>query len=101
MSNKNKLMAFAAAAAITLAGVSAMAAEEAAKEKCYGVAKAGANDCGNKAAGHSCAGHSTADASKSDFIVLPAGVCDRLAGGSTTEAAAAPAATTTTAPAAH
>lgn len=29
--------------------------------KCYGVAKAGENDCANASGSHSCAGHSTAD----------------------------------------
>jgi uncharacterized membrane protein len=51
-------------------------------EKCYGVSKAGKNDC---AAGmHSCAGQSTKDGDKSSFIAVPAGLCARLAGGSTT-----------------
>jgi uncharacterized membrane protein len=54
-----------------------------AMEKCYGVAKAGKNDC---AAGtHSCAGQSTKDMDKSSFVELPAGVCGKLAGGSLTK----------------
>ena len=53
------------------------------KEKCYGVAKAGKNDC---AAGtHSCAGQSTKDMDKSSFVEVPAGVCGKLAGGSLTK----------------
>ena len=50
-------------------------------EKCYGVAKAGKNDCA--AGAHSCAGQATKDGDKSSFIALPAGVCARLSGGST------------------
>ena len=51
------------------------------KEKCFGVAKAGKNDCA--AGAHSCAGQSTRDGDKSSFIAVPAGLCARLAGGST------------------
>ena len=84
----NKLQTIATAS--TLLGALAVAAVAAAqtkspdmsgKEKCYGVAKAGKNDCA--AGAHSCAGQSTKDGDKSSFIALPAGVCERLAGGST------------------
>ncbi|MFO6424571.1 DUF2282 domain-containing protein [Motilimonas sp. KMU-193] len=57
----------------------AMAAE---KEKCYGVAKAGQNDCATKTT--SCAGTSTVDNQADAFIALPKGLCERLAGGSLT-----------------
>jgi len=49
-------------------------------EKCYGVAKAGKNDC--KTMSSACAGHSTSDAQSDAFIALPKGTCERLAGGS-------------------
>ena len=49
-------------------------------EKCYGVAKAGKNDC--QTATHSCAGTSTTDADASSWIYLPTGTCEKLAGGS-------------------
>ena len=62
-----------------LTAAPAVAAE---KEKCYGVAKAGANDCAT--ANSSCAGTSTADNQGDAFIAVPAGLCDRLAGGSKT-----------------
>ncbi len=52
------------------------------KEKCFGVSKAGKNDCA--AGAHSCAGQSTKDGDKSSFIAVPAGLCARLEGGSTT-----------------
>lgn len=52
------------------------------KEKCYGISKAGKNDCA--AGAHSCAGQSTKDGDKSSFIAVPAGLCARLQGGSTT-----------------
>ena len=49
-------------------------------EKCYGVAKAGKNDC--QTATHSCAGTSTADNQGDAWIYVPAGTCGKLAGGS-------------------
>lgn len=50
------------------------------KEKCYGVAKAGKNDCATGSS--SCAGTSKTDGQKDAFIALPKGTCARLVGGS-------------------
>lgn len=73
----------ASAVALTIAGASTEAhADKHEKEKCYGVAKAGANDCGNAAKTHSCAGHSTVDGDGGEWLSLPKGVCERLVGGS-------------------
>ncbi|WEX74091.1 DUF2282 domain-containing protein [Sinorhizobium numidicum] len=49
-------------------------------EKCYGIAKAGQNDC--QTATHSCAGTSTADDQSDAWIYVPAGTCGKIAGGS-------------------
>ena len=51
-------------------------------EKCYGVAKAGKNDC--QTAKSSCAGTSKADSQNDAWISVPKGVCDKLVGGKTT-----------------
>ncbi len=51
-------------------------------EKCYGVAKAGKNDCAAK--GHGCAGQSKADGDGAEWIKLPAGTCEKLTNGSKT-----------------
>jgi uncharacterized membrane protein len=48
-------------------------------EKCYGVVKAGKNDCAGPA--HACAGQSKVDAGGKEFIAVPKGTCERLAGG--------------------
>jgi uncharacterized membrane protein len=48
-------------------------------EKCYGVAKAGGNDCQTATA--SCAGSSTKDGDKAAFVAVPKGTCERLAAG--------------------
>ncbi len=69
-------MAFAMAAAPQ----SATAAEI---EKCYGVAKAGKNDCAT--ATTSCAGTSKVDDQKDAWIAVPKGTCAKIAGGSLTK----------------
>jgi uncharacterized membrane protein len=60
----------------------AFAADKADMEKCYGVAKAGKNDCAGPA--HACAGQSKVDAGGKEWISVPKGTCERLAGGSLT-----------------
>lgn len=50
-------------------------------EKCYGVVKAGSNDC--QTATSSCAGTSKRDGQADAWIYLPAGTCGKIAGGST------------------
>jgi uncharacterized membrane protein len=84
----NKALLSITAGALTLGAVAAYANETpathaapASKEKCYGVVKAGKNDCGAK--DHSCAGKAAADKDAAEFILLPSGLCERLAGGST------------------
>lgn len=49
-------------------------------EKCYGVNKAGKNDCQTATA--SCAGSSTKDFDKAAFVIVPTGTCTKLGGGS-------------------
>jgi len=55
-------------------------AEAAEMEKCYGVAKAGMNDCATETS--SCAGTSKADNQGDAYIAVPKGTCDKIAGGS-------------------
>lgn len=50
--------------------------------KCYGVAKAGKNDCGTKA--HACAGQSKTDGATNEWIYMTKGNCERIVGGSLT-----------------
>ena len=50
-------------------------------EQCYGVAKAGHNDCG-AGPGTSCAGTSTIDNHKGSWLLVPRGTCLKLTGGS-------------------
>lgn len=48
-------------------------------EKCYGVAKAGKNDCAAASGTNSCAGQTKKDGEA--FIALPKGTCERLVNG--------------------
>ena len=50
-------------------------------EKCYGVVRAGKNDCTSKANKHSCATFSKTDSDLNEWITLPKGACDKLVGG--------------------
>jgi uncharacterized membrane protein len=50
-------------------------------EKCYGINAAGKNDCAEGA--HSCAGQSNGARDPKSFVLLPAGDCGKIAGGST------------------
>ncbi|MGM0560513.1 MAG: DUF2282 domain-containing protein [Pseudomonadota bacterium] len=72
MSISKSVSALSAAAA--LAGVMALGGQTGISEaqaddtvKCYGIAKAGENDCANAAGTHSCAGQSTEDYSGQDW----------------------------------
>lgn len=47
-------------------------------EKCYGIAKAGHNDCGT--ASHNCASESKIDNEKEAWIHVPTGLCKKIAG---------------------
>ena len=49
------------------------------RERCYGITKAGQNDCAN--AVHSCAKQANVDHDQSEWIAVPKGTCERLAGG--------------------
>lgn len=49
-------------------------------EKCYGIAKAGKNDC--QTATSSCAGTSKKDHEASAWLAVPKGICEKIAGGS-------------------
>ena len=73
--------AMAAALAVPLAALAGPAAVPTSftPEKCYGIAKAGLNDC--QTATHSCAGTSTKDMDKASWIYVPAGTCAKIAGG--------------------
>lgn len=49
-------------------------------EKCYGIAKAGLNDCAARGV-HSCSATSKLDNDPSSWVYVPAGYCERISGG--------------------
>ncbi|SON57746.1 putative integral membrane protein [Hartmannibacter diazotrophicus] len=81
--NPTKTLIGSALAAIATLGATAAVAGPAAQpgytfEKCYGIAKAGQNDC--QTATHSCAGTATSDGQGDSWIYVPAGTCAKIAG---------------------
>ena len=81
--SKSKQTAAAALAGLVAVGMSAVAtnASAAEMEKCYGVIKAGNNDC--QTSNSACAGTSTADGQKDAWLLVPKGMCARLVNGNT------------------
>lgn len=63
----------------TLATVSPVAGA-AEKEKCYGIAQAGKNDCASASGAHSCAGQATNDHDKNDWKYVAKGSCEKMGG---------------------
>lgn len=50
------------------------------RERCYGIVRAGRNDCGTSR--HACAGQARRDFDAEEWLMLPAGTCLKIAGGS-------------------
>lgn len=74
-----KTIAIASAVGSLLAlGSLAASADEAAKEKCLGVAAAGQNDCAGNA--HSCAGQAKNDKDPKEWKYVPKGQCEKMGG---------------------
>ena len=87
--NQRTLITSAAASLMSLALLSSPAlAQTTAKEKCYGVAKAGQNDCGNLAGTHSCAGQSKVDNDPGEWKYVAKGTCKDMKGMTADEAKA-------------
>ena len=83
--NKRTLIASALAAAVAAPAVAVadnapVSVPLIKSEKCYGLAKAGKNDCA--AGSHSCAGSSKIDGDPNSWIYVPAGYCERIVNGS-------------------
>jgi uncharacterized membrane protein len=59
-------------------GPGARAQDKGEKEKCYGIAKAGQNDCGT--ASHTCAGKAKRDNAPEEWKYVPKGTCEKAGG---------------------
>ena len=77
--DSKKIIASAVAGLVGLAlAPGALAQDKAEKEKCYGVAKAGQNDCGT--ATHTCAGKAKKDNAPDEWKMVPRGTCEKMGG---------------------
>jgi uncharacterized membrane protein len=89
--NQRMLVAGAAASLLSTLLVSGQAlAQDMGKEKCYGIAKAGQNDCANLAGTHSCAGQAKVDMDRGDWKYVAKGTCKSMKGLTADEAKMAP-----------
>lgn len=80
MSIKKKFLTSMIIGSAALASVSGTAQAKS-MEKCYGVVKAGQNDCGDLKGVHSCAGQAKVDNDPNEWVYLPKGTCEKLANG--------------------
>ncbi len=80
--NKQAIVRSALASVLALGALSAAHAADANadKEKCFGIAKAGANDCASATGSHSCAGTATKDNDKGDWKYVAKGSCEKMGG---------------------
>ncbi|UYN93398.1 MAG: DUF2282 domain-containing protein [Enhydrobacter sp.] len=77
MTSNRIAIAAAVAAALAIPVVAVQAQGNA--EKCYGIVKAGKNDCQTNTS--SCAGTSKKDSQADAWISLPKGACEKIVGG--------------------
>ncbi|QHE75457.1 BufA1 family periplasmic bufferin-type metallophore [Hydrogenophaga sp. PBL-H3] len=79
--NQRTMIAAAATSLMSLALLSSPAfAQTAAKEKCFGIAKAGQNDCASVSGVHSCAGQAKVDNDKGEWKYVATGTCKQMGG---------------------
>lgn len=84
--NQRLIVSSALASVLALGLVGQAAAQDKAKEKCYGIAKAGANDCANLAGTHSCAGQAKVDNDPGEWKYVAKGTCKDMKGMTADEA---------------
>ncbi|QNM96224.1 BufA1 family periplasmic bufferin-type metallophore [Chitinimonas koreensis] len=81
MDKKQALISGALASLVALGlSAGAQADDKAAKEKCYGVAKAGKNDCASPSGSHSCAGQAKTDNDPNEWKYVAKGTCEKMGG---------------------
>jgi uncharacterized membrane protein len=88
MKTTQLLISTAIAGLVATVGMNAQAQTTVVKEKCYGIAKKGLNDCGNTtlsgtakdAVLHSCAGKAPADNLADEWVYVAKGTCAKTGG---------------------
>jgi len=84
--NQRLIVSSALASALALGLLGPAAAQDKAKEKCYGIAKAGQNDCASLSGSHSCAAQTKADNAADDWKYVGKGTCKDMKGMTEAEA---------------
>jgi len=87
--NQRLVVSSALASALVLGLVGQAAAQDKpkeAKEKCFGIVKAGQNDCANLSGSHSCAGQNKVDAGADEWKYVAKGTCASMQGKTEAEA---------------
>jgi uncharacterized membrane protein len=87
MNQRAMITAAAASLLTTLLATAPAAAQDTGKEKCYGIAKAGQNDCANLSGSHSCAGQSKVSDDAAEWKYVKKGECKTMKGGLTADEA--------------
>lgn len=77
--NQRQALLAAALATVCIAGVGAAHAAGD-KEKCFGIAKAGQNDCASVTGAHSCAGQAKKDSDLTEWKYVATGTCEKAGG---------------------
>ncbi len=79
--NKTQILLKSTIASIVVMGLFAAPAMagKPGMEKCAGIAKAGKNDCGTSK--HACAGQAATDNDPEEWVYVPIGTCEKIAGG--------------------
>lgn len=78
--NKRQALLATALATVCIAGLGTAHAADAEKEKCFGIAKAGQNDCATASGTHSCAGQSKKDMDPGEWKYVAKGTCAKAGG---------------------
>lgn len=86
MNKRQAMIAAALTAVCAAASTSAFAhnhaekADKVEQETCYGVAKAGQNDCASSNGSHTCAGQAKTDNDPTEWKNVPKGTCEKAGG---------------------
>ncbi len=78
--NQRLIISSALASVLALGLVGQASAQAKEKEKCFGIAKAGQNDCANLSGSHSCAGQSKVDMGADEWKYVAKGTCAGMKG---------------------
>ncbi|MFM7202029.1 MAG: DUF2282 domain-containing protein [Myxococcota bacterium] len=78
--DRRQMIIAAALTGLALAATDTPAQAQSSKEKCYGIAKAGKNDCAAADGTHSCAGQAKVNNSPYDWKYVAKGTCTKEGG---------------------